>query len=84
MERDYMPRTQVYNNCVNCKDNVVIPNCINDDFCIATPMPRMGGVLAMAFVDMQPIESVYPEATAFCNGTLFPNLNMPFYGGFKK
>lgn len=84
MEKSYMPHTDIYNGCVNCKNNVTIPSCIDDDFCIATPMPRTGGILAMAFVDMQPIDGVYPEATAFCNGTLFPNLNMPFYGGNKR
>ncbi len=71
--------------CKNCKNQgFQIPNCINDDFCLMSPMPRNHGVLAMAFVDMQPIEGVYPESTAFCRGTLFPNLDMPFYGGFKK
>lgn len=82
MDKGYITNSQVYSKYIG--NNVTIPSCINDDFCIATPIPRMGGVLAMAFVDMQPIESVYPEATAFCNGTLFPNLNMPFYGGKTK
>ena len=82
MDKGYITNSQFYSKYID--DNVTIPSCINDDFCIASPMPRMGSVLAMAFVDMQPIESVYPEDTAFCNGTLFPNLNMPFYGGKKK
>jgi len=43
-----------------------------------------GGILTMAFVNMQPLESVYPEKTAFCNGTLFPDLNKPFFGGNKR
>lgn len=68
----------------DCTEPAVIPKCINDDFCVASPMPRNNGVLAMAFVDMQPLDSVYPEEKAFCNGTLFPNLNMPFYGGKLK
>ena len=75
---------QLNDGYMNCKDDVNIPSCINDDYCVATPMPRNNGVLAMAFVDMQPIDSVYPEATAFLHGTLFPNLDMPFYGGKSK
>ncbi len=71
--------------CKNCKrEEFQIPNCINDDFCIMSPLPKNNGVLAMAFVDMQPIDSVYPQTAAFCKGTLFPNLDMPFYGGFEK
>ncbi len=71
--------------CKGCKnEGFTIPNCINDDYCIMSPLPRNNGVLAMAFVDMQPIDTVYPEETAFCRGTLFKNLDMPFYGGFKK
>ncbi len=87
MDKNFSSHTEyITASCNNCKNNVVIPNCINDDFCVAPPMPRNvnNGVLAMAFVDMQPIDGVYPEETAFCSGTLFPNLNMPFYGGNRK
>ncbi len=71
--------------CKNCKANeATVPVCINDDYCLASPIPRNNGILAMAFVDMQPIEKVYPESTAFYKGTLFENLDMPFLGGNKK
>lgn len=83
MDKNLMSASELGKNCNQCND-VVIPACINDDYCIASPMPRNNGILAMAFVDMQPLDSVYPEATAFCNGTLFPNLDMPFYGGKRK
>ncbi len=83
MDKNFLPFSD-NNGCVNCNDSVVIPKCINDDFCVASPMPRNNGILTMAFVDMQPIDSVYPEAKAFCSGTLFPNLNKPFYGGKMK
>lgn len=66
------------------RESNMIPKCINNNFCVATPKNRNDGILAMAFVDMQPLDSVYPEAQALCNGTLFPNLNMPFYGGNLK
>lgn len=34
-------------------------------------------VLAMAFVNIQPLTTVYDTERGFCNGTLFPNLNKP-------
>lgn len=59
------------------------PTCIDTDYCKPTPTDKNGGILTMAFVDMQPIESVYQTDTAFCRGTLFPNIDKPFYGGMK-
>lgn len=41
-------------------------------------------VLTMAFVNMQPLETLYATEEAFSNGTLFKNLNKPFYGGRAK
>ena len=35
--------------------------------------------LAIASIPIQKWNDVYDEAQAFKNGTLFPNLNMPFY-----
>lgn len=71
--------------CENCLPNdCKIPPCINTDFCVPTPYNTNNGILTMAFVDMQPLDSVYPEETAFRCGTLFPNLNKPFYGGMKR
>lgn len=58
--------------------------CVNTDFCVPTPADRNDGILTMAFVDMQPLDSVYQLDTAFCNGTLFPNIDKPFYGGMKR
>ena len=86
MEKRIYEFGELYNNrpmvsdCKNCK-NETIPTCINTDFCVVEPRHHNDGILTMAFVDMQPLESVYPESTAFCNGSLFPNLNKPFYGG---
>ena len=59
-------------------------DCLNGDFCVLTPKNRNDGILTMAFVDMQPLESVYSMSDAFCRGTLFPNLDKPFYGGRMK
>ena len=60
-----------------------IPSCINTDYCVSTPRNMNDGILTMAFVDMQPLESVYPPETAFSCGSLFPNITKPFYGGRK-
>lgn len=40
-----------------------------------------GDVLTMAFVNLQPLDSVYELSDAFCRGTLFPNLDKPFLAG---
>ncbi len=58
-----------------------VPACIDDNFCTAAPGDKNGGVLTMVFVDMQPLENLYPAEISFNNGTLFPNLNKPFFGG---
>ncbi len=34
-------------------------------------------ILAMAFVNMQPLTAIYDSETGFAKGTLFPNLNKP-------
>lgn len=70
----------VRSNCSDA-DTVKIPKCISNDFCIASPQEINGGILTLAFADMQPLDSVYKPEAAFCRGTLFPNLNKPFYGG---
>ena len=79
-----------FNNTVNNSETYknqnrpTVPQCINTDYCGDTPANRNDGILTMAFVDMQPIESVYPLEKAFSSGTLFQNLDKPFYGGKKQ
>lgn len=91
MERRTYDLTQILRDNIPCEDCVrnsrsseMVPECINTDFCVDAPEMRNGGILAMAFVDMQPLENVYPNETAFSSGTLFPNLDKPFYGGMKR
>ncbi len=69
-----------------CGSNAYVrrPTCINDDFCVSAPYDMNDGILTMAFVDMQPLDEVYSLQEAFCNGTLFPNINKPFYGGKER
>lgn len=38
--------------------------------------------IAMAYVPMQKWNDVYTENDALCRGTLFPELDKPFYGKF--
>ena len=40
--------------------------------------------LTMVFINMQPIDRVYPLSEAFDEGTLFPNLNKPYLGGMSN
>ena len=72
--------------CKNCsvREGKTIPECISGDYCVETPRNMNGGILTLAFVDMQPLETVYQTETAFCNGTLFPNNDKPFFGGRKR
>ena len=58
----------------------------NGDYCVPSPKDFLDGTLTMAFVNMQPIESVYDTETAFNNGSLFPNIDKPLYmyGGKYK
>lgn len=65
-------------------DNSQNRGCINTDFCMVSPPDMNSGILTMAFVDMQPIESVYPPETALQRGTLFPNIDKPFVGGMVR
>lgn len=75
-------------NCVSNLNNsyseVSIPSCINDDYCVSAPRDMNDGILTMAFVDMQPLDSVYPPEKALNSGTLFPNIDKPFYGGRRR
>ncbi len=78
MDKRYWNAIDMYRDTAS---SCAVPSCINDDFCVLTPRDRNDGILTMAFVDVQPLESVYPLDAAYSNGTLFPNLNKPFYGG---
>ena len=61
-----------------------VPACINTEFCLPSPENRNDEILTMVFIDMQSLDTVYPPETSFKNGTLFPNIDKPFYGGMCK
>lgn len=50
--------------------------------CAAEPMPPLppDPVPAMAYIPFQQMGETYDEETALRCGTLFPELNKPFYG----
>ena len=77
--REFERRTAVRNG-----NTSAVAGCINTEFCLPSPEDRNDGILTMAFVDMQPLDSVYPPETAFKNGTLFPNIDKPFCGGMYR
>ncbi len=39
---------------------------------------------AMAYVPMQPWENLYELEEGLCRGTVFPSLDLPFFGGDMK
>ena len=81
MDKRILEMLEMQRNLSNQNSNTMIPSCINTDYCVSTPRNMNDGILTMAFVDMQPLESVYPLETAYDSGSLFPNINKPFYGG---
>ncbi len=45
---------------------------------------REKDVLTMAFVNMQPLNSIYEVERGFMEGTLFPSLNKPLEVGGRR
>ena len=84
MDNTYMDFSKFYRdlNLKNSTDNSCdMPSCLTQDYCKDTPEQRNNGILTMAFVDMQPLDTVYSIGDAYKSGTLFPNLDKRFYGG---
>ncbi|MBQ3817405.1 MAG: spore coat associated protein CotJA [Clostridia bacterium] len=54
---------------------------IGENISPAVEMAKDEKILTMAFVNMQPLDELYRTDDALSNGTLFKNLNKPFYGG---
>jgi len=61
--------------------DITPPKCLSNDFCDTAPQGNSNGILTMAFVNMQPIDSVYSVTDALKKGTLFPNIDKPFEEG---
>ena len=85
MDRRIFDMMDFYNRSTENNNNEQNPNsCFNPDYCVDTPKDYNNGILTMAFVDMQPLESVYESEKALERGTLFPNIDKPFFGGGNK
>ncbi len=83
MDRRVFEMLEMYKqNNANYEAKTYDKECFNGDFCLDTDYNAVGGnILTMAFVNMQPIESVYETQDGFSRGTIFPNIDKPFYGG---
>ena len=83
MDRKMFDITDFRNH--NNLDDRIPQICFDTNAC-NPPKPRSNdGVLTMAFVNMQPLDYVYDDDQAYINGSLFPNINKPFYyGGLNK
>ncbi len=86
MDKKMFDITDFYNRPIKRPpmSDSMVENCFDTGFCNDAPNDDTNGVLTMAFVNMQPLDYVYNESDAFLNGTLFPNINKPFYGGNLK
>lgn len=85
MDRRIFDMMDFYNRSTENNNNEQNPNsCFNPDYCVAAPKDYNNGILTMAFVDMQPLESVYESEKALERGSLFPNIDKPFFGGGNK
>lgn len=76
MERNQFDITDFY-RAVTCNDR----NCVGNP---PVKNEKCNDPLTMVFINMQPLDEVYMPKEAFCNGTLFPNLNKPFLGGRRR
>ncbi len=83
MDRRVFDMLELYKqNNMNTDMNHDNKVCFNGDYCLETDYnAKNGDILTMAFVNMQPIESVYETEQGFTNGTIFPNIDKPFCGG---
>lgn len=86
MDRKMFDYNDFRNNNERTENFNVKPQiCFDTNACNPPETQNTTDVLTMAFVNMQPLDYVYDEATAFQNGSLFPNITKPFYyGGNNK
>lgn len=60
-------------NCSKCSGQRAMPYPVNND-------PLHGMPVAMAYVPMQQFSQTYNLCDGFSRGTIFPCLDLPFYG----
>lgn len=91
MDKRYLSLTEMYRDAsMNNMSKKYMYNTkmdtnpsVDSDFCL-TKSENTNGILTMAFVNVQSLESVYSPENALCNGTLFPDINKPFMGGMVR
>ncbi len=84
MDRRMFDMMNIYNDF---EEKIKKPkDSVDKDYCLPSPKDFGDGTLTMAFVNMQPLDSVYDTHTAFNKGSLFPNIDKPLYicGGNEK
>lgn len=87
MDRRMFDMLDLYNESNqnrSMNENQMPDKFFNSDYYVAPPRDFNDGILTMAFVNMQPLDSVYETEKSFDKGTLFPNLDKPFFGGRNK
>lgn len=62
-------------NLVNFKEVPMHEFCLETDYSAVDPR-----VLAMAFINMQPLDDVYETEDGFSRGSIFPNIDKPYLG----
>lgn len=72
-----MPRNQMHTRNMNCNCDMK-ERC--DDDCIRERDMFYGAPLAMGYVPWQNFECTYEPAQGLKAGTIFPELDKPFYG----
>ncbi len=83
MDRRVFDMLEMYKQNNRTEETKVPENeYFNGGFCLETDYNTVNGnILTMAFVNMQPIESVYETEDGFSRGTIFPNIDKPLSGG---
>ncbi len=86
MDRRIFDMMNMYDEPTHQKNYMDMSCDMNSDYCRPTPPEFNNGILTMAFVNMQPLESVYETEKGFNRGSLFSNLDKPLhvYGGYDK
>ncbi len=83
MDRRIFDMLELYKQSNRTEETRPSPkDCLDKNFCLDTDYNAVrSDILTMAFVNMQPIESVYETDDGFCRGTIFPNIDKPLFGG---
>ena len=68
------------NDCLGQQNRIPCRNTCCDEGSSQFNDPLCGMPVGMAYVPWQPWGETYDPAKGLCVGTIFPSLNLPFYG----